>query len=338
MRHCLLLALPLALFSPSFLAAQKQDPKALELLEHARQMTLATAKGLPAYKLEASFETFDEKGVSDGVGTLVQTALPDGHRRQTVTYRGRTLDSMWFNTVHRVADKEYEETLVLRSMLNALTNTLPSQAELLKRNVQIGTENSGLKMDCAVVSIPPHDEGKKHSATQRHEFCMDATNGMLRMVVVQGGGLVLNRFRKLGSAYVPGDVQITQDGVKRAGLTVNHFATDPTLTVADFELARTNGKADTSRIIVDTDTVLEKTQPTYPPSAVWSSQRGTVAMKAIIGTDGLVKDVNVVSSPSALLADSASEAVRQWRYEPYLVDSEPIEVEASVSVNYAIGR
>ena len=77
-------------------SAQKttQDEKALALLAHARSMSSAGAAGVPPYRLEASFETFDSKGQPDGTGTVVQTALPDGHSRRVITFRDKTSDTV----------------------------------------------------------------------------------------------------------------------------------------------------------------------------------------------------------------------------------------------------
>ncbi len=80
--------------------------------------------------------------------------------------------------------------------------------------------------------------------------------------------------------------------------------------------------------------LLHQVTPTYPPLAKTWRIAGTVKMKAVIGTDGRVKDLAVVSGP-ALLVKSVEEAVRQWVYKPTLLNGTPVEVETEISVNFS---
>jgi len=58
---------------------------------------------------------------------------------------------------------------------------------------------------------------------------------------------------------------------------------------------------------------------------------------ALIQKDGLIGDLRVVSGPP-MLADAAVEAVRQWRYRPYLLNGQPVEVRTTVNVVFTLGR
>lgn len=74
--------------------------------------------------------------------------------------------------------------------------------------------------------------------------------------------------------------------------------------------------------------------PTYPESARQSRTQGTVILHVIIGRDGHVHRLQVVSTPDADLAISALSAVRQWIYKPYIHNGEPTEVDTTVIVNF----
>ena len=63
--------------------------------------------------------------------------------------------------------------------------------------------------------------------------------------------------------------------------------------------------------------------------------QGTVVLKAVIGTDGGIKDLKVISGPSELY-ESAMGAVAQWRYKPDTLDGKPVEVESTINVNYKL--
>ena len=83
--------------------------------------------------------------------------------------------------------------------------------------------------------------------------------------------------------------------------------------------------------------VITKVNPTYPPEAKKARIQGSVVLKAVIGKDGHVEDLKVVSGPSEL-QQSALDAVRQWVYKPYLVNGAPIEVETKISVIYTLQK
>ncbi len=81
--------------------------------------------------------------------------------------------------------------------------------------------------------------------------------------------------------------------------------------------------------------LLHRVQPTYPPAARMNHIQGAVVLRAIIGKDGQVHDLKVISGPSDLV-QSAMGAVRQWRYKPYYLLGEPVEVETQITVNYVL--
>jgi periplasmic protein TonB len=73
--------------------------------------------------------------------------------------------------------------------------------------------------------------------------------------------------------------------------------------------------------------------PQYPPEAGRARIEGTVVLLATIGADGCVKDVRVESG-LPILAQAAINAVRQWRYKPYMIDGEPVEVDSRITINF----
>ena len=84
--------------------------------------------------------------------------------------------------------------------------------------------------------------------------------------------------------------------------------------------------------------LLKKLPPDYPLDAKNASFSGTVTLEAIIGTDGSVRDLQVLASPMPSLADSALEAVSHWEYKPYMLNGEPVEVKTTVDVFYSFTR
>jgi protein TonB len=81
--------------------------------------------------------------------------------------------------------------------------------------------------------------------------------------------------------------------------------------------------------------VVFRVQPIYPPIAKQAHVQGPVEMRAIISKTGTIENLTVVSG-HAMLARAAIEAVQQWRYRPYLLNNEPIEVETEITVNFVL--
>lgn len=77
--------------------------------------------------------------------------------------------------------------------------------------------------------------------------------------------------------------------------------------------------------------------PVYPADAKAAGVQGTVVLHAVVSRDGEIEDLQVVSGPGEL-AGSAVDAVRQWKYKPYLLNGEPVEVETTVNVNYTLAE
>ena len=75
--------------------------------------------------------------------------------------------------------------------------------------------------------------------------------------------------------------------------------------------------------------------PQYPPEAGRARLEGAVVLMALIGQDGSVKDVRVESG-LPILAQAAIDAVKQWRYKPYLIDGEPVEVDSRITINFTL--
>jgi len=89
-------------------------------------------------------------------------------------------------------------------------------------------------------------------------------------------------------------------------------------------------KADSMKLVTQVN-------PVYPSKAKIAHIQGSVVLAATIGKDGSPEYLKVQTGPSAL-QESALDAVRQWRWQPYLLNGDPIEVETTVTVVYELGK
>lgn len=82
--------------------------------------------------------------------------------------------------------------------------------------------------------------------------------------------------------------------------------------------------------------LIHKVLPTYPPLARQARIQGVVVLEALIGKDGGIQNLHVVSG-HPMLTNAALDAVKQWRYKPYYLNGEPVEVETTINVNFTLG-
>ena len=81
--------------------------------------------------------------------------------------------------------------------------------------------------------------------------------------------------------------------------------------------------------------LINRIEPTYPPLAQQARIQGVVVLTAIIGKDGSVQRLQVVSG-HPLLAPAAIAAVKQWRYKPFVLNGAPLEVETTITVTFHV--
>jgi protein TonB len=106
---------------------------------------------------------------------------------------------------------------------------------------------------------------------------------------------------------------------------------------ANTSVARVNSNA-AERVQMSTDTVQVVSQPvkpSYPLLARQMKVEGSVILQALIGRDGLIQNLHVVSGPP-ILAGAAQEAVKQWHFKPHYQGADAVETQARITVNFTI--
>lgn len=83
--------------------------------------------------------------------------------------------------------------------------------------------------------------------------------------------------------------------------------------------------------------LIRQVQPAYPPLARSARIEGSVVLAAVISKDGTIQNLQLISG-HPMLVHAALQAVSQWRYKPYVLNGEPIEVETRITVNFVLSR
>jgi TonB family protein len=107
----------------------------------------------------------------------------------------------------------------------------------------------------------------------------------------------------------------------------------------NFTLAPSESAEMPKRIQVDGNAqaanLITQVRPNYPPEAKQAGIQGTVQLQAVLGKDGKVQDIKVLSG-EPVLAAAALDAVRQWVYRPTLLNGEPVEVKTTIDINFTL--
>jgi len=81
--------------------------------------------------------------------------------------------------------------------------------------------------------------------------------------------------------------------------------------------------------------LINRVQPNYPPLAKSARIQGQVVLQAVIGKDGTIQNLHAISG-HPMLTPAAIDAVKQWRYKPYFLNGDPVEVDTQIVVNFSL--
>jgi TonB family protein len=176
---------------------------------------------------------------------------------------------------------------------------VPDQIGAARSNVDIATAPAGVGPSAVVIGVPHPANGQPKSF-----FKIDIDDASSPNAIVK--------------VLTPAVVQTTQ-----------------TTTQTD-----TQTNAVTGVQIVSSDMAGSRDKfvnPVYPPDAKAAGIQGTVKLDAVIGKDGQISSLKLVSGPPEL-TKAAWEAVKQWTYKPYLLNGDPTAVETTITVTFALAK
>lgn len=224
------------------------------------------------------------------------------------------------------------ESYLVHQALGALARPFPSGTQRKDFAMDRFTQTiANSDFDCFSL-IPP--QGKRTPSTPA--YCTDPDN---RIVAMVGPLFLLERsdFRKLRGHEIPMDLKLSYEG--KLALTMHVAELDP---LPHVPVARSKTKAgpEPSRVAGETivGMAIKRKDPKYPAEAKIKRISGSVIIAAIITREGKIADMEVIASPDPLLTKSALDGVKSWTYRPYILNGAPVEIETTITVNYAFGK
>jgi TonB family protein len=167
------------------------------------------------------------------------------------------------------------------------------------------------------------------------QVCIDPSNGAL----VRELPLADANLTTVVPKEFPFSLSYVDHGKILAAATITELRTPAQFSVSVFDpLAGGVSKPKCDGDDIRSGKLVARVNPVYPAAQRMARRQGTVKLYAVIGADGMLHNLEVISSVDPALDNSALQAVQQWRYEPYMCKDVPVEVQTTVEVNYSLGH
>ncbi len=330
-RRCLIATL---LFIATIAAAAQSTPA--DLLARISAETDLTSIQRP-WHLKLAITIFDANGKNpiegsveywrDGKNSLRNTTLGD------ITYTVLEQDNKFF-----AQPVSSDTTDAAEDFIAIFLHPTPVAAESALANLSLVKQTlKKAPFDCLVLA-PQHPDRQSRPFEPFTTYCLNPTSGNLNLAFTPGDGqFAIDRSGKFQDHIVPVDFSLGENGFLMAHGNVTEmsaftptpdfFALRPDLPLAQVRRTRISSG-------VSAGIKLAGDNPVYPREARASHIQGTVTLHALIGRDGRIRRLGVLSTPDISLSTAALDAVRTWRYKPYLLNGAPVVFDTTIVVNF----
>jgi TonB family protein len=324
--------------------ANAEDAGALAARLHATAAASSIdTPGLVPWHLKVDVQLFDAKGKPAEQGTIEEWwASPDETR---VVY---TTPSSTVTLLHnkdglfRTKGQPYPAG-ILNDLLDQIVRPMPHESEIDSSKPDLRKKSFGkVVLDCIMLDQPLRNVSDPPPLGLFPTFCLDAGEDRLRIAMEIGS---LEFVRNTVSTFQKRSVATEVTGGSLDGLHVVSarvsLLSTMQLTGADFAAGSNMeplavGPASVSAKIIP-GRLLRNVKPDYPNDAMHGDLSGIVKVSVMIGRDGRVEEVDIVSTPNPDLAMPTIAAVRKWVFEPSTLNGVPVETRIEVNVAFGAG-
>ena len=326
-----MVALSAAQTSPADSTKMPADSRELLLL--ASRSSDLTVEGVKPWHAKATYRLMDDQGNVTDEGTYEELWAEPSRFKRTYAGKGYTqTDTSAIAGVMRTGQRE-DVSRLLFDMRRELVTPLPNARSLGDgpfAEKQVNTGGSDLR--CIFLRDPARVPA----------YCIASDQAILRMTVWSGQGIQIlhNRILRFQGKYIPGDLEIVREG--KTILTAHLESIEVLDAVKDSDFAASSDAVFVPMRVnisggVAVGMIEHKVNPEFPAEAQAKGMQGTVVLEAVIGVDGKIKELNVVTG-APVFQKPALDAVRRWRYRPYLLNGVPVEVKTTINVVFSLGE
>jgi TonB family protein len=328
-RHGWFVWLAVALLGPGAFASKK-EAEAASMLGRAKQLSDIRAEGAPAFRLKFNFRLIHQDGSSHEGAYAEIWASRTQWRRETTLGDFRRTEVASGRKLWRL-DSATTVPEDITEILGFFAISTP-QVQFLKPGDVEDQQIRGISTRC--IETSPDSRGA------RSALCFDKNNGTLAAELqplrvgmrIAAKNCIFSDYQDFGGHMVARSYQCYEDGRLSLQARVAEIAAESTPDPVLF--AALDGAEESVNCLgpVQPGILIDRVTPKLPLAGI--IRNALVVIRAAVGTDGRLRELRVVSSPSPEFDESALEAVRQWRYKPFTCDGEPVEVDTEVEVSF----
>jgi TonB family protein len=323
-----------------------KDPR--EVFSLAAPFYDFSSPSLKPWHLKATYQLFDENGKPAEKGTFEYWwASPTSHR--STWTRPSASHTDWYTSDGKHSYEATGEPLKYfeYKLESALLSPIPDATELDPKKIRLDRENisSGAdKFPCIMVIplMPFHGQLQTVPLGLFPTYCFDPQLPVLRMRYSFGTVTTgFNHIVKVQDKYLAREILLYEG--KRQILfasvdSITNLSPSDGMFIPPVGAAAPQAAPAQISPNVMTGMLIKKQAPIYPQDAKDARVSGTVVLHALIGMDGGIHDLQVVSAPWPSLVASAMWSVSHWEYKPYQLNGQPVDVETTITVIYSLGN
>ncbi len=319
---------------------EQRLPQALERINAAADLSTLTDPELRPWHLQLAFDLLDPNGTVHEHGTLEEWwAAPHRYRIQIAspTYSAtRTEDGKATFRTKGQAEAPDLDDLLLSQAVRPLQRI---RADESLTAFQQKTPFGKVTLDC-VMPLSKRDN-TMHYIGEYTTYCFEPGDPVLRSLIRYREQVIIrNKKARFQNREIAMNVAVVDGGKIVAKSEITKLST---YTPGEHDFDATPEQEEVPPLVrvgqaVQSGRLLVKKSPIYPEDARYRHISGVVVLRARIGADGHVASLSLIRSPDKLLSEAAMQAVKEWVYQPFLVDGVGKEVETTVTVNFNMSR
>jgi TonB family protein len=320
-----------------------QDTNAVvERLHRAAVLNSIDDAAMKPWHLKLSFQLFDDKGKPTEKGTIEEWwADPSSHK---TVYTSPSYSNTDIQTKDGFYRKESLSPVphLLQLILLDLIHPMPSEREIAEAKPDLQEHEFGkTKMDCimlaqAIKNLPHSPLGLFPT------YCFDHDQDSLRVSFDFGSQTITrNRLGMFQDREVGVDQTLSSGSINAITAHLDNLEVLPVVEsdmIPPAEFKKINPKLIMVSSGVAQGLRIKSVPPIYPENSRNSRIAGAVILRGLIGSDGRIHSLKVISTPDPDLAIAAITAVRQWTYKPYLLNGAAVDMDTQITVNFAFGN
>ena len=297
-------------------------------------------EGNTPFHIKMTFQLFDLLGKLADTGTVEEWWASASTRRIVIS--SPLLDGNGTSVKNESAASSIRARYLVNELIGVAVHPVPQHKSVPGEALAVRAQQFGkVPLDCASVTTKHDSRAPSNLPT----LCIQPKTDEVRLLMRSNGRDVVERntIGKFHDTYVALDVQTELLGHSAISGKVTLLQSFDPAKLADLLKPETAtaaspeaGKSAHMSGGVAAGSRMSFVQPLYPQMAKADHRSGAVFLHAIISKDGSIGSLVPIAVSDGVFTDAAVDAVRQWKYSPYLLNGEPTEVDTTITVNFEI--